>query len=274
MKKKDFKLMLIAGHGQGDSGACGNGHKECDITRDLVNRICKVAISKGILVDLYNPLYNAVKQIKAGNIPSFAGHTYCLEVHCNSSTNKTARGSMFYIHKDEAGWRVEQNILNRLYALGSRQAWDGVVKSNRQWESGLIVQNRCKEQGVSHGLLETFFISNVDDVNWYFTNKDKIAEEIINGIIEGFNIEDTVTVVNETPVDTSYTNWIGTVVNCKELNIRSGAGMKYDISRVIPVNINVEVFEEYYESPNKKWYHVKICDDVLGWVYSGYIQRV
>lgn len=111
MRINEFKLMVIAGHEQGDSGAVGNGHRECDITRDLADRVCKAAISKGMLVDLYDPNKNAVKQIKVGNIPKFAGHDYCLEIHCNSSSNKEARGSMFYIHKDEIGWSVEENIL-------------------------------------------------------------------------------------------------------------------------------------------------------------------
>ena len=265
MKVNEFKLMVIAGHGQGDSGACGNGHRECDITRDLADRVVRYALSKGILVDLYNPTYNAVKQCKTGNIPKFAGHNYCLEIHCNSSSNKAARGSMFYIHKDETGWGVEQSILNRLYNLGSTKAWDGVVKSNRQWEAGLIVQNRCKEQGVSHGLLETFFISNIDDVNWYFTNRDRIAEEIVLGIIQGFGLEHS-----NISTPSHYQNWIGTIYNCKELNVRLGAGMSFEVLRKLSAGINVEIFEE----SNDGWYHIKIGGEVLGWVYGDYIKRV
>ena len=264
MRINNFRLMIIAGHGQGDSGAVGNGHKECDITRDLADRVVRYALSKGINVTLYDPNKNAVTQCRQGNTPQFAGHNYCLEIHCNASSNKEARGSMFYIHKDEIGWSVEENILQRLYKLGSTKAWDGVVKTNRQWEEGLIVQNRCKAQGVSHGLLETFFITNKEDVAWYFANRDKIAEEIVQGIIEGFGL------VEET---SNYVNWIGTVVNCKELNVRTGAGMKYQSIRTVKAGINIEVFDEEYEGPNKKWYHVKICNDVLGWVYSGYIKR-
>ena len=267
MRINEFKIMVIAGHGQGDSGAVGNGHRECDITRDLANRVCKVAISKGMLVELYDPNNNAVKQIKAGNIPKFAGHDYCFEIHCNSSSNKETRGSMFYIHKDEIGWSVEENILQRLYKLGSRKAWDGVVKTNRQFPSGLLVQNRCKEQGVSHGLLETFFISNKEDVDWYFTNRDKIAEEIVAGIIEGFGLTEK--------EENNYTNWIGTVKGTDLLNVRTGAGMGYGLAPIgtVSENINVEVLEEKEEAPGKIWYHIKTGSKILGWVYSGYIKR-
>ena len=268
MNMNEFKLMLIAGHGQGDSGAVGNGHKECDITRDLADRVVRYALSKGINVTLYDPNKNAVTQCRQGNTPQFAGHNYCLEIHCNASSNKEARGSMFYIHKDEIGWSVEENILQRLYKLGSTKAWDGVVKTNRQWEEGLIVQNRCKAQGVSHGLLETFFITNKEDVDWYFTNRDKIAEEIIIGIIEGFGLKE------ETESD-NYTNWIGTVKGTDLLNVRTGAGMGYGLAPIqtISENIDVEIIEEKEETPGKVWYHIKTGTRVLGWVYSGYIKR-
>ena len=189
MQKRTFDLMLIAGHGQGDSGAVGNGYYESDLTRDLVNRINKVAIQKGINTTIYDMSKNAVKQIRAGNIPDFSGHHYCLEVHFNASSKPTSRGSMFYIHKDENGWSAESSILQRLYNLGSRQAWDGIVKASRQWEKGLLVQNNVKAQGVPHGLLETCFISNKDDVNWYLVDRDKIAEQVVLGIIEGFRLE-------------------------------------------------------------------------------------
>ncbi len=188
MRINKFKLMIIAGHGQGDPGAIGNGHKEANINRDLADRVVRYALSKGINVTLYDPNKNAVTQCRQGNTPQFARHHYCLEIHCNASSKLESRGTMFYIHKDELGWSVEENILQRLYRLGSTKAWDGVVKANRQWKEGLIVQNRCKEQGVSHGLLETFFITNKEDVDWYFNNRDRISEEIVAGIIEGFGL--------------------------------------------------------------------------------------
>ena len=184
-----FQLLLIAGHGQGDSGAVGNGYYESNLTRDLVERINRIAIQKGIRVGVYDTNKNAVKQIRAGNIPDFSGYNYCLEVHFNSSSNKSTRGSMFYIHKDENGWSAENNILQGLYSIGSRKAWDGVVKANRQWTTGLLVQNHVRGQGVPHGLLETCFISNKEDVNWYLTNRDKIAEKVVQGIIDGFHLE-------------------------------------------------------------------------------------
>lgn len=265
MKVNEFKLMVVAGHGQGDPGACGNGHKEANINRDLADRIVKYAISKGINVTLYDPNLNAVTQCKQGNVPQFAGHHYCLEIHCNASSKDTSRGTMFYVHKDEVGCSVEQNILNRLYALGTRKCWDGIVNAFVQFKTGLIVQNRCKAQGVSHGLLETFFITNKDDVNWYFTKKDDIAREVVEGIIEGFGLETDI----EAPTY-AYNNWIGTIVDCDTLNVRAGGSMAYEVVNTLPAGINVEVFGETSDG----WLNIRICDDVLGWVFNKYVKRV
>lgn len=266
MRINKFKLMIIAGHGQGDPGAIGNGHKEANINRDLADRVVRYALSKGINVTLYDPNKNAVTQCRQGNTPQFARHHYCLEIHCNASSKLESRGTMFYIHKDELGWSVEENILQRLYRLGSTKAWDGVVKANRQWKEGLIVQNRCKEQGVSHGLLETFFITNKEDVDWYFNNRDRISEEIVAGIIEGFGL---------TEQEDKYTNWIGTVKGTDLLNVRTGAGMGYGLAPIgtVSENIDVEIIGEKEEAPGKVWYHIKTGTRVLGWVYSGYIKR-
>lgn len=245
MNKKNFSMLLIAGHGQGDSGAVGNGHRECDMTRDLVSRIRDNAVQRGIAVDVYDMNKNAVKQIKAGNMPPFAGHTYCFEVHFNSSGNQMARGSMFYIHKDEAGWSVEQKILDRLYALGSRKAWDGIVKSNRQWPEGLLVQNRCKEQGVSHGLLETCFISNAEDCNWYFANKDAIAAAIVDGIVDGFGLE-------KGEQESTFKPYMVKVTD-SALNIRKGPGTNKDIVGSITDNGSYTIVEEADGPGSKKW---------------------
>ena len=78
---------------------------------------------------------------------------------------------------------------NLFYALGSRQAWDGVVIAQRQWVNGLLVQETCRKQAVSHAVLETCFISDKDDVQWYQNKKAQIAKAIVKGIIEGFKLD-------------------------------------------------------------------------------------
>lgn len=191
-----MKLLLIAGHGEGDSGAVGLGYQEADLTRELVGLLSVQFDGGNVEVDIYDTTKNCYKQCLKGNIPNFRNYHYVLEVHFNASaTPDTAgdgslKGSMFYISQSETGRSVEERILKNLYAIGSRQAWDGVVVAQRQWPNGLYVQEQCRAQGVSHGLLETCFISDKDDMKWYQSNKKAIAKAIADGVIDGFKVRE------------------------------------------------------------------------------------
>ena len=48
-----MKILLIAGHGAGDTGASGCGYKETNLTRELVNLIAP-KLRKYANVDVYN----------------------------------------------------------------------------------------------------------------------------------------------------------------------------------------------------------------------------
>lgn len=193
-RRKQMRMLLIAGHGAGDPGAIGCGYKEADLARELVALIAPAAHAAGITVDVFDTSKNMYQYLKKGGKYDFTKYDYVLEVHFNASGkvdytgNGAKMGSMFFIHPQEKGWSVEQKILNNLYALGSKKAWDGIVVSTRNYQGGLLVQNRVKSQGVSHGLLETCFISDMDDVRWYQSRKKEIAQAIVDGIADGFGV--------------------------------------------------------------------------------------
>lgn len=195
---KPFKLLLIAGHGKNmdgsfDPGACGCGYREADLNRELVKLIKASADYNNVPCDVA-PDRNYYSYFKAGNTYDFTPYTYVLEVHFNASTQPkekpdgNMKGTMFYIDQSETGHSVEDKILQNLYNIGSKQAWDGVVITQRQWPEGLMVQNRVRAQGVSEAVLETCFINDGDDVQWYQKNKELIATKIVEGIIDGFGL--------------------------------------------------------------------------------------
>lgn len=225
MEKKNFKLLLIAGHGDGDCGACGNGYQEADLTRELVGLIATDGRKKGLSVTVADTAKNWYKFLKNGGSFDFSKFDYVLEVHFNAGGSVDTKGdgkkkgSMFFIHPKETGWSVENKILKNLYNLGSCKAWDGVVKSTANYKGGLLVQNRVKAQGVSHGLLETCFISDKDDIAWYQAKKAKIAAAVIDGIVSGFGLAENKK--EEKPTFTPYK----VRVSIPDLNIRKGAGV-------------------------------------------------
>lgn len=269
MEKKNFKLLLIAGHGNGDSGAVGNGYKEADLTRELVKLIQSAAYDAGISCTVADPSRNYFTYLRDGGSYDFTPFTYVGEIHFNASAITDTKGdgkmtgSMFYISQSETGHSVEDAILQQMYAIGSRQAWDGVVIAQRQFTGGLLVQERVRAQGVSHGLFETCFISDQDDMDWYQKNKEKIAQAYIKGLIAGFGLSGE----NSSNGNMSYVGkGIGTAVSLDSMNIRSGAGTNYDSYGTIGKGTAVEVLEMM----SNGWMKIVWPGAASGYAYTSY----
>ena len=79
-----MKILLIAGHGAGDSGAVGNGYKEADLTRELVKLIAK-HLKDYATVTIYDQTRNAYKDVNNGKLGVGTNqYDYALEIHFNS----------------------------------------------------------------------------------------------------------------------------------------------------------------------------------------------
>lgn len=224
-KLKKFKLLVIAGHGRNqngswDPGAVGCGVEEATITRELTGLVKKVCDLNALPCDVITDK-NMYSYFKAGGAYDFTPYNYVLEIHFNASLTKNeniddiVKGSMFFIDKTEKGHSVEDAILEGLYSLGSKQAWDGATITQKNYPNGLEVQNHVRAQGVSHGVLETCFVTDADDVAWYQKNKTAIAAKIVEGIIKGFHLADA-------PNFTYCGHGYATARALEDMNVRSG----------------------------------------------------
>ena len=199
-----------------------------------------------------------------------SNYDYVLEIHFNASATPDQagdgqlKGSMVYIDQSETGHTVEDVILSNLYSLGSRQAWDGVVVSQRQWPSGLLVQSRIRTQGVSHAVLETCFVTDQDDMDWYLVNKTKIASAIIAGIQQGFGLNYTKKV---TPymvkVDVAF-------IPDHVLNIREQPTTKSPVAGKITETMSLTIVDEASGTGASKWGKLK---SGAGWISLDYTVR-
>lgn len=178
-----MKILLIAGHGDGDPGACGNGYREADLTREFVSLL--VPELEGIAdVDVFDMSKNCYKYLQKGGKVDFSHYDYVLEIHFDSNSNKDAKGCTMFVHNTERGTSVEQRILNAICLLGFKNR--GVVK-----RGDLLVQNTCKKvYQVSHALLEVCFISNASDMDNYMDKKHSIVSAVVHGIKEGFGLSE------------------------------------------------------------------------------------
>lgn len=189
-----MKILIIAGHGAGDPGACACGYKEADLVREIAP-ILKNKLSAYADVEIFDMSKNMYKYLKTNSF-NFKIYNYVLELHFNAGIGDTTgngatTGTEILVHPNENGTGVEKAILNNICALGFKSR--GIkVRTNLQ------NMNVCKgKQGVSYALLETCFIDDLDDVKLYQNNKDKVISAIANGIISGFGFGNQNKIVNE-----------------------------------------------------------------------------
>lgn len=193
-EKEMKKILLIAGHGEGDPGATGNGYKEADLTREVV-QLVKPELEKYATVDIADMSKNWYKHRHELDV---SGYDYVLEHHFNAFETETAPdgetdGTEIYVTNAEKGTTVEEKIVKKISALGLKNR--GVKK----YDWSLI--KRIKNQGVSSALLEVCFIDDIDDMKIYNERKKEIAAAIAEGIAEGFGLKKKEVTVNEEAKD-------------------------------------------------------------------------
>ena len=175
-----MKILLIAGHGAGDPGACGYG-VEATETRRVVNMLKAQFGRYEVDVDIYPIERNAYADIGAGVLQvNFANYDYVLEIHFNSAANESATGVEIWVTPMESGITVEQAIVNKVSALGYSNR--GVKREDFR------VIRTAKNRGVSAALVETCFISNQGDMDRYNNRFSDVCKAIVEGVAEGFGI--------------------------------------------------------------------------------------
>lgn len=176
-----MKLLLIAGHGGNDPGACSSYGIERDETRIVVNKLINEFKGyKNLSVDVYPMNRNAYSDVKNGTVQvNFANYDYVIEVHFNSAS-VSAKGVEVWVTKRESSISVEQRIVNNVAKIGLSNR--GVKK-----EDFAVIYN-VKSKGTSASLIEICFISNKEDMDLYRKNIDKICEGIVSGVAEGFSL--------------------------------------------------------------------------------------
>lgn len=177
-----MKILLIAGHGAGDPGACSNYGIEANETRRVVDMLkSQFGTYNNISIDVYPTNRNAYEDVKNGCIQvNFANYDYVLEIHFNSAGNILANGTEVWVTPAESGINVEQLIVNKIASLGYLNR--GVKR-----EDFAVIRN-VKNKGVSSALIEICFISNQNDMNKYNDNFENICKNIVDGVCEGFGL--------------------------------------------------------------------------------------
>jgi len=181
-----MNILLIAGHGAGDSGAVAFGRQEAELTREVVTLLQKELLKYKCDCRVYNMTLSAYHEMIAlGKNYDFTPYDYVLEVHFNAfssdSGNGKVKGSEIYVTTSEPNISVEGKILAKLATVGFTNR--GVKRTN------FSVIAKARGQGVSSALLEICFIDDADDMKIYLNNREKIASSIALAIAEEYRLE-------------------------------------------------------------------------------------
>ncbi|MCD7956074.1 MAG: N-acetylmuramoyl-L-alanine amidase [Lachnospiraceae bacterium] len=196
------RVLLVAGHGQGDVGASakisGTTYYESTLTRELATLVYKalVASGKDISVTMYDQDYNLYKTMYnltyygtvTGPSVTWTDYDYVLEIHFNAGVSDTSgngkyTGTAMLVHSSKTDTTIDKAIAKNIKNLGFSYWAGGLVR-----RSGLLNMNLCTKAGVSYGLLETAFVDDKDDMTFYNKYKSKIASAVANGILTGLGL--------------------------------------------------------------------------------------
>ena len=241
------KILLISGHGAGDSGACakigGTTYKEAEQAIVMVKKIKQALGCYDVQVDLYNTGKNAYEDLKSGKKIDFVKYDYVLEVHFNSCVHDltgdgktTGTEILLPTRYTQTDTSLEKDIVKRVAAVGFRNRG---VKTQQ-----LLVINTASSQGTQASLLEICFIDDKDDVKLYEKNKDTIAAAIAKAFVSKWSLKKIATVTKKAALR-------------KEKKVNPANRICW-----IPANTRVTIVAEY-----EKWLKVRYNGE------TGYVVR-
>lgn len=171
------KLFVIAGHGDGDPGACANGYSEAERVRALAARIKAFGGDSVMLGDTSKNYYKS-NLISKLTIPR---DYQIIELHMDSG-GAAAHGGHVIV---KAGLKPDVYDTALAGFIGSILPGRANLIAGR---SDLANPYRAATRGYSYRLVECGFITNASDLNTFNTRMDEFA----NGILAAFGITSSV----------------------------------------------------------------------------------
>lgn len=169
-----MKILLISGHGAGDSGAVGCGHKEADLTRTATNILAGKFAAYDVSVTRYPVARDAYQDNRNGSLAvHLDGYDLVIEVHFNSYNGDAYGTEVLY---KPSGTKALASKVSA--AIASCGFYDRGAKKR----TDLANMNLCARLGVPYILIETCFIDNSEDMSLYgkqiYSVWDKVAAAV------------------------------------------------------------------------------------------------
>ncbi len=217
-------ILILCGHGQGDIGAVGKNKGgtwyEYLQTREFGKLVYEtLRQDESVSVDLFHTGYDMFQQIRSAlnsagitssvtgsgknkkktlkalrknkKIPELTDYDFVLEIHFNATLesskdpsgngNIKGTGTYFNANKSSGQRNIDKKIIRYLNSCGLRTYVNALNPS-----TGLLNARAFQEIGVNYTLLETCFIDDNDDMKFYKKNKEQMAKQVSQAIIDYF----------------------------------------------------------------------------------------
>lgn len=172
------KIYLDAGHGGNDSGAVGNGIKECDINLSVAKRVEYHLIRHAVSTKMSRSTDKTVSLDQRTNEANSWGADILVSIHCNGF-NTTAYGVETFCYNFKY-----RNLADKIH--GRIIANKTLYNANRGVKAADF--HMLRESNMNAALVEMAFIDNTYDSTLLKTKQEEFAIAITKGILDYFNI--------------------------------------------------------------------------------------
>ena len=185
---------------------------------------------------------------------------------CSSSSSNDHRAITIEVANDGGApeWHVSDAALKSLINLCADICKRNNIKELK-WKADKRLIGQVDKQNMT---VHRWFAAKACPGNYLYNNHGYIAQEV-NKILSGkAAISLPQAPVNNIPAAALPLTGSKVKVTADSLNVRSGPGVKYDISSAVTKN---QVFTVIEESPDKKW--LKIQPET-GWISAKYTKKI
>ena len=182
--------LIVAGHGNVDPGAIGNGTNERDFTRNhIVDRVAKyINATPGHKAVVYNKKNNMFVDTQYGSgygmyWAKAQGYATVTEYHLDAAS-ASARGGHVIVYNGFAPDKIDLGIRDALKKyVGIRYSHKG--HSGISGRNNLLQVNVAANIGVNYRLVELGFITNKADFQAINKNVEALTRDMANAITGG-----------------------------------------------------------------------------------------
>lgn len=176
-----MKILLISGHGAGDSGAVGCGYKEAELTRTATSVLEGKLKAYDVTVARYPVTHDAYQDRNGGGYAvSLLSYNLVIEVHFNSY-NKSAYG-VETLYRQQSCKALAEKVTSAIASMG-------FYNRGAKKRTDLANMNYCYRNGVPYILIETCFIDNAEDMKRYHLKLYDVWGRVADAVCSYYGIK-------------------------------------------------------------------------------------